>query len=270
MCGISAVEFSTDSQILGDARLLLINSLCHLCSGLQVHNYGSCCRRKLCRKKVYPKTFSYDRTLFSHRIDVCQEVHGNISLILESRIQLLDSIMMLFLDCEDRFIRMCDLHTVLHAADHFISLFYQLFNVMLQSRFTLRRIYQDIAMLQLKVCRKLRIDLRIQLSQRCLCQIDIQLYASRESCPAHTYDTSRLYHVQFAGVFRHIDRNKFIWLFCRRFNNDPVVSNLCYFSVHAGKNVCSQPCRCSNESAFFHVRPNLNTGSTWCTNVLTQ
>ena len=267
---IAAVKLAAHGQVLGDAGLLLLDRFCDLGYSLQVHNYRSCCRRKLGGKKVDPQTLSYYCTLLAHRVDVCQEVHGDVRLVFQRRIQMLDGVVMFLLNCEDRLVCMSDLHTVFHAADHFIRLLYQLLDIVLQSRLTLCSIDQDIAVIQLKVCRKLRVDLRIQLCQRCLRQIDIQLYACGESGSAHSNDSCRLDHIQLGGICRYVDRYKLVRLLSRRLDDDPVVCDVHNLTIDTGEDICSQSRRCCDEGTFFYVIPNLYTWCTRSTHMLTQ
>ena len=44
---IAAVKLAAHGQVFGDAGLLLLDRFCDLGYSLQVHNYRSCCRRKL-------------------------------------------------------------------------------------------------------------------------------------------------------------------------------------------------------------------------------
>ena len=267
---IAAVKLAAHGQILGDAGLLLLDRFCDLGNSLQVHNYGSCRGRKLGGKKVDSQTLSYYRTFLAHRVDVRQEVHGDVCLVFESRIQMLDSVVMFLLNCEDRLVCMSDLHTVFHAADHFIRLLYQLLNVVLQSRLALCSIDQDIAVIQLEVCRKLRVDLRIQLCQRCLRQIDIKLYACGESGSAHSNDSCCFDHIQLGGICRYVDRYKLVRLLSRRLNDDPVVCDVRDLTIDTGEDIRSQSCRCCDERTFFYVIPNLYTWRARSAHMLTQ
>ena len=90
VCAVSAVEFAADSQILCNARFLLVNRLCNLCCRLKIDNNRLCRRRKLHRRKIYAQALSYHRALFTHWVDIREKMNGNIRLVCDPLAQDLD------------------------------------------------------------------------------------------------------------------------------------------------------------------------------------
>ena len=196
-------------------------------------------------------------------------MHCNSRLILKSFLQSFDCFVMFFLNCDNRLLSMCDFHAVFDTADYFICLCLNLLCIVLQSRFTLSSIDQDISTVDAEILWQFRVDLRIDLSHRSLCQVHVKLNSCRESSSSHSNYSGCFYHIQFTCIFRHIDRHEFIRLLVCSFNDDSVICNLCYFSVYTGIDVSSKSSRCSNQCTFFYICPNFNARCTRRANMLT-
>ena len=165
---------------------------------------------------------------------------------------------------------MRDLHTILHAAYNLITLFFDLSDVMLKPRLALRGVDQYIAVFQFEICRKLRIDLRIQLRRLRLRQINAKLNPRRESGSAHSNDTGFFHHGKLVVLVLYLDRHKLFLLLLVRLDDDSVFQNLFHYAVNAGKDVSPESRRCRNLRTFFYFVPSFYDCRARRSDMLTQ
>ena len=137
------------------------------------------------------------------------------------------------------------LHTVINTPHGFFRLFHNLLHVMLQQRFTLRCIHQNISALQ----------------------VDIQLHSCGESCTAHSHNSCGFNQIKSILA---LNLYVIITLFLGSLDDDRLLGNFFYHTIHTGMHIGAKFLRCGKQASSFNGIPYFYDRCSRCTDVLSE